>query len=413
MDVLYSKCCGLDVHKSSISACILLYGSGRVQKEQRRFGAMTDDLLELSRWLKQFDVSHVAMESSGVYWKPVWNILEEQFSLILVNAQHIKNVPGRKTDQKDAEWIAQLLQHGLLRASYVPSELIRELRDVTRMRTSLSQESSRISSRIQKVLEDANVKLASVATDALGKSGRAMIEAIIAGNDNPEELAALAVGNLRAKVPQLRMAMTGKIREHHRFLLDRLLHQLRFVEQEIQLLTNRLETMGENHPEFAESVARWDTIPGVDRIGAWTLLAEVGNNMAQFPTAEQLASWAGLCPGNNESAGKRFSGKTRQGSPWLRRMICQCAWAGARTKNSYFSAQFRRLKAKRGHKRALIAVAHSLLVIGYHLHQRRTNYNDLGGDYFDRFHSDGLKRYLIKRLEQLGHTVTLVPREAA
>src|SRR4249920_1756336 len=348
MDVLHPRCCGLDVHKSSISACILLREAGRVQKHQRRFGAMTQDLHELAEWLRQFGVTQVAMESSGVYWKPVWNILERQFTVVLANAQHIKNVPGRKTDQKDAEWIAQLLQYGLLRPSYIPSEIIRDLRDLTRMRASLSQEASRISSRIQKVLEDANVKLASVATNVLGKSGRAMLEDILSGKDDPEHLASLALGHLRVKIPQLRLALEGKIRSHHRFLLRRLLDQIQFVEHEIAVLDERLEDLGQQRPD-----------------------------MAQFPTAEHLASWAALCPGNHESAGKRLRGTTRQGSPWLRRMACQCAWAAARTKNTYLSSQFRRLAARRGKKRAIIAVAHTLIVIAYHLQKNKNNYDDL------------------------------------
>jgi transposase len=372
---------------------------------------MNLDLNELALWLKQFEVTQVAMESSGVYWKPVWNILEGQFTVVLVNAQHIKNVPGRKTDQKDAEWIAQLLQHGLLRASYVPCEMIRDLRDLTRMRVSLSQEASRLSSRVQKILEDANIKLASVATNTLGKSGRAMLEEIIAGHDDPQHLASLALGHLRAKTPQLRLALEGKIRPHHRFLLRRLLDQLQFVEHEIALLDERLEDMGRQCPELSQAVARWDTIPGIDRVAGWALLAEVGNNMAQFPTAAQLACWAALCPGNHESAGKRLRGTTSKGNPWLRRMACQCAWAAARTKNTYLSSQFRRLAARRGSKRAIIAVAHSLIVIGYHLQKNQSNYEDLGGNYFDRIHSDGLKRYLVRRLEQLGHKVSLLPIE--
>jgi transposase len=413
MDVLHPRCCGLDVHKNSISACILVQLAGQVQKHQRRFSAMTQDLQELANWLRQFEVTQLAMESSGVYWKPVWNILEGQFTVVLANAQHIKNVPGRKTDQKDAEWIAQLLQHGLLRPSYVPCEVIRDLRDLTRMRASLSQEASRISSRVQKVLEDANVKLASVATNTLGKSGRAMLEEIIAGQNDPEYLASLALGHLRAKTPQLKLALEGKIRPHHRFLLRRLLDQLRFVEHEIGLLDERLEDIGRERPELSQAVARWDTIPGIDRVAGWTLLAEVGQCMAQFPTAEQLASWAGLCPGNYESAGKRLGGTTRKGSPWLRRIACQCAWAAARTKNTYLSAQFRRLAARRGIKRAIIAVAHSLVIIGYYLQKSQRKYEDLGGDYFDRIDSDGLKRYFIRRLEKLGHKVTLVPIKVA
>jgi transposase len=281
------------------------------------------------------------------------------------------------------------------------------------MRTSLSQEASRISSRVQKVLEDANVKLASVATNTLGKSGRAMLEEIIAGQNDPEYLASLALGHLRAKAPQLRLALDGKIRPHHRFLLRRLLDQLSFVEHEIVLLDERLEEIGRERPELSQAVARWDTIPGIDRVAGWTLLAEVGNTMAQFPTAEQLASWAALCPGNHESAGKRLGGTTRKGSPWLRRMACQCAWAAARTKNTYLSAQFRRVAARCGSKRAIIAVAHSIVIIGYYLQKKQRNYEDLGGDYFDRIDSDGLKRYFVRRLEKLGHKVTLVPIKAA
>jgi transposase len=275
------------------------------------------------------------------------------------------------------------------------------------------QEASRISSRIQKVLEGANVKLASVATNVLGKSGRAMLEDIISGEDDPEHLASLALGHLRVKIPQLRLALEEKIRSHHRFLLRRLVDQIQFVEHEIALLDERLEDIGRQRPELAQAVARWDTIPGIDRVAAWALLAEIGDNMAQFPTAEHLASWAALCPGNHESAGKRLRGTTRPGSPWLCRMACQCAWAATRTKNTYLSSQFRRLAARRGKKRAIIAVAHTIIVIGYHLQKNQSNYEDLGGNYFDRIHSDGLKRYLVKRLQQLGHKVTLEPMEAA
>jgi len=307
MDVLHPRCCGLDVHKSSISACILLREAGRVLKHQRRFGAMTQDLQELAEWLRQFGVTQVAMESSGVYWKPVWNILEGQFTVVLANAQHIKNVPGRKTDQKDAEWIAQLLQYGLRRASYVPCEIIRDLRDLTRMRASLSQEASRISSRIQKVLEDANVKLASVATNVLGKSGRAMLEDIISGEDDPEHLASLALGHLRVKIPQLRLALAGRIRSHHRFLLRRLLDQVQFVEHEIALLDERLEEIAQQRPELSQAVARWDTIPGIDRVAAWALLAEIGDNMAQFPTAGTSGQLGRAMPGQSRKCRQTFA----------------------------------------------------------------------------------------------------------
>ena len=316
-------------------------------------------------------------------------------------------MPGRKTDAKDSEWIAELLQHGLLRSSYVPPEILRDLRDLTRGRATLSQEASRLASRIQKVLEDANIKLSSVASNTLGKSGRAMRDALVAGQIDPEQRADLALGHLRAKIPQLRLALEGKIREHHRFLLKRLLHQLRFIESEIDLLDQRLEGLGQQDPTLAAAVARGTTVPGVDRVAAGSLAAEIGIAMEPFPTAAHWASWAGLCPGNGESAGKRLSGQTRKGSPWLGRRACQCAWAAARTKNTYLSAQFRRLAAKRGRKRAIIAVAHSILAIAYYLQKKRCDYRDLGSGYFDRLHADGLKRYLVRRLEALGHKVTI------
>jgi len=412
MEVLYSRCCGLDVHKASVSACVLVREGTRTKKTYGRFGTMTHDLNELACWLHELGVTHVAMESTGVYWKPVWNVLEGQFHLLLVNAQHVKNVPGRKTDVKDSEWIAELLQHGLLHPSFVPETRIRDLRDLTRARASLSEEASRIVNRIQKVLEDANVKLASVATNTVGKSGQAMLDALVLGEDDAEKLAELALGHLRAKIPQLRLALEGQVRDHHRFLLERLLMQWRFLLGEIAVIDRRLEQIGGHEPELMAAVARWVTVPGIDRVAAWSLVAEIGVSMTQFPTAAHLASWAGVCPGNHESAGKRLRGTMRKGSPWLRRMACQSAWAAARTKNTYLSAQFRRLASKRGKRRAIMAVAHTILVIGYHLQKNRCHYQDLGGDYFDRLDAVGLKRYLVRRLESLGHKVLLQPQDA-
>jgi transposase len=414
MEVLYGRCCGLDVHKSSVTACVRIQEVGRKPRKMvRRFGAMTADLRALANWLIEQQVTHVAMESTGVYWKPVWNILEGQFTLVLAKAQHVKNVPGRKTDAKDSEWLAELLQHGLLAGSFVPPRLIRDLRDLTRTRASLAQESSRISSRVQKVLEDANIKLASVASDALGKSGQAMLAALIAGQGDAEQLADLARGTLRGKIPQLQRALEGLVRDHHRFLLERLLVQWRFVESETELIDKRLEQIGKQEKQIAEAVARWNTVPGVDRIAAWGLVAEMGIDMEQFPSAKHAASWGGVCPGNNESAGKRLGGKTRKGNPWLRRILGQSAWAAARTKNTYVAVQFRRLAAKRGRKRAIVAVGHTLLVVGYYLLSKKCLYQDLGPDYFDRMNAEGLKRYFVKRLESLGQKVTLEPRPSA
>jgi len=414
MEALYERCCGLDVHKASITACVLIkVDKGKVRKQMRRFSAMTTDLHALAEWLCELQVTHVAMESTGVYWKPVWNVLEDQFTLVLANAQHVKNVPGRKTDAKDSEWIAELLQHGLLAGSFVPPQLIRDLRDLTRGRASLSQESSRIANRIQKLLEDANIKLASVASNTLGKSGLAMLDAMVGGEDDPERLADLAVGVLRSKIPQLRLALEGLMREHHRFLLKRLLTQWRFLQSEILELDRRLQQLAQEVPILVEVVARWDSIPGIDQIAAWGLVAETGLDMEQFPTAAHLASWAGVCPGNCESAGKRLRGMTRKGSPWLRRILGQSAWAAARTKQTYLASQFRRLAARRGGKRAIVAVGHSLLIIGYYLQKNEVVYEDLGADYFDRLNADGLRRYLVKRLESMGHKVTLEPRQNA
>jgi len=408
MEVLYPRCCGLDVHKKSITACVLRAEvKGKAQKEKRRFGSFTQELLKMTDWLRECGVTHIAMEATGVYWKPVWNILEGQFTeVLLVNAQHIKAVPGRKTDQKDSEWIADLLQHGLLKGSFVPPRPTRELRDLTRYRVSLTQECNRIANRIQKVLEDANIKLASVATDALGASGRQMIQAIIGGQQDSTELAEMAKGLLRNKIPELKLALEGRVTDHHRFLLKEILDDLRRVEAKISTVEREIETRLE---PCQEDVDRLCTIPGVDRVTAWGLLAEIGLKMDQFPSAGHLASWAGMCPGNFESAGKRLSGKTRKGSAFLRRHLCQAAWAVSTKRDSYLSALFRRLAARRGNKRATMAVGHAILVIAFHLLKRKENYRELGANYFDRKNANALCRSLVNRLQRLGHAVTLSP----
>jgi transposase len=330
--------------------------------------------------------------------------------LLLVNAQHIKQVPGRKTDVKDCEWIARLLQHGLLRSSFVPPQPIRELRDLTRQRTQLAAEKATVANRIQKVLEDANIKVGSVAADVMGKSGRSMLEALIAGETDPEKLADLALRRLRQKIPQLRLALEGRVTEHHRFLLRLLLDQVTSLEGFIERLEARTEAA---LARFAEAVQRLTTIPGIEHYAAQTVIAEMGVDMKVFPSAGHLASWVGICSGNNESAGKQRSGQITKGNRWLRRILVQAAWAASHSKKTYLAAQYRRLVGRRGKKRTLVAVAHSLVVIIYHILERGTTYQELGADYFDRLNEDRLTRYLVKRLQSLGHEVTLKPTQGA
>ena len=411
METIYTRCAGLDVHKKTVMACVRLTDpAGRLSESVRTFGTMTAELLALSDWLAEQGVTHVAMESTGVYWKPIFNLLEGRFEVLLVNPGHMKDVPGRKTDVKDCQWIAQLLPHGLLRGSFVPPEPIRELRDLTRQRSQIVAEKAAVASRIQKVLEDANVKLAGVATDVLGVSGRAMIRALIAGQEDPEELAELARRRLRRKLPELRAALRGRVSEHHRFLLGHLMSHLDALEGLITDLNLRIAAV---MPPFAEAVDRLKTIPGVDQRTAEGLVAEIGTDMGRFPTAGQLASWAGMCPGNNESAGEHRSGRTTKGDRWLRQTLTQASWAASHTKGTYLSAQYHRLAARRGKKRAVVALGHTLLVIVYHVLKDQATYQELGADYLDRLEPERLTRQLVRRLEKLGHKVTLGPKDEA
>jgi transposase len=406
-DIVHRRCCGLDVHKDQIAACVRwAEDNGEIEQETRIFGTTTEQLRSLGDWMRGHGVQLVAMESTGVYWRPVWNVLEGDFQLKLANSQHIRNIPGKKTDKKDGAWIAKLLQHDLVPASFVPNTRIQELRELTRARARLVQEKTAVANRIQDVLENANIKLASVASDILGRSGRAMLEAIVAGESDPARLADLAKAQLRGKIPRLRLALEGRIREHHRFSLRQLMDHLEFLEGKIFVIEEELRHRSQ---PYEEAIQLWMTIPGVRWLIAVTLAAEIGVDMQQFPSAAQLASWAGVCPGNNESGGKRKSGKTRKGSVWLRRALCEAAWAASRTRNTYLSAQYRRIAAKRGQKRASLAVAHTILVIAYHLLKNRVRYHELGGDYFDRIRTAGLKRYYLKRLEQLGVSVIESP----
>jgi transposase len=411
MDVLYERVCGLDVHKLTVVACVrCLTTRGKVEQAVRTFGTTTAELLALSDWLQGAAVSHVAMESTGVFWKPIYNILEGRFKLLLVNAQHIKQVPGRKTDVADSQWIAQLLQCGLLRGSFVPPQPIRELRDLVRHRATLVQQKGSVGNRIQKVLEDANIKLASVASDVLGVSGRAMIKALLAGEQDAATLADLARRRLRRKIPELRAALTGRLRDHHRFQLQLLFCQLEFIESQIDTLSARVADIAiPLHPELK----RLRSIPGIEVRTAENLIAEIGADMGQFPTAGHLASWAGICPGNQESAGKRKSGKTPKANRGLRRALTEAAWAASHTKNTYFTAQYRRIAARRGKKRAIVAVGHTILTITYHLLRDQTSYADLGPDYFERLNADRLTRYHVRKLEALGYDVTIKPPQEA
>jgi transposase len=405
MDVVFPACCGIDVHHKSLVACIRLIGpTGQVSKHLRRFGTTTAALGELAAWLQTRGVSHVALESTGVLWKPIWNVLEATVHLLLVNPRDVEQVPGRKTDVTDAEWIAQLLQCGLLRGSFVPPRPIRELRDLTRSRTVLEQQRTAVVNRIHKVLEDANIKLGAVVTDITGVSGRAILQAIIAGQTDAGALAELARGRLRKKLVPLRDAITGYLTDHHRFLLRRLLSEVAFLEEEIATFAARLREVS---APVAEQLDLLDTAPGINRRTAENLLAEVGPDMTVFPSAKKLASWAAICPGHYESAGRQARGTIRNGNRWLRRALTQAAWAGTRKKGSYPAAQYRRLAKRRGKHRAIIAVAHSQLVAVYYILRDRVAYRDLGSEHFDRLTPAKLTQHYVRRLEHLGHRVTL------
>lgn len=412
MDIVYACCAGLDVHKETVVVTVRRrHDTGKVDQWTRTYGTMTAQLLELADWLEDEGVTHLAMESTGVYWKPIWNLLESRFEILLVNAQHIKHVPGRKTDVKDSEWIAQLLQCGLLRGSFVPETPQRELRELTRQRRQLVHSKASVSNRIQKVLEDANIKLGSVASDVLGVSGRDMLRALIAGETDPVKLAELARRKLRAKIPALRLALRGRVTEHHRFLLGLLLDELTHLEGLIERLTGRITEVLPT--PFAQAIERLVTIPGIDERAAENILAEIGVDMDVFPTAGHLASWTGMCSGQRESAGKRQSGRTRKGNQWLRTTLVQVAWAASHTKRTYLSAQYRRLAGRRGKKRALVALGHTILVIVYQVLKRQTTYAELGADYLDRLDTDRLRRTLVRRLERLGFEVAVKVKEPA
>lgn len=406
MQVKYERCCGIDVHKDTVVACVKISRpSGHVQKAIRTFATTTGRLMALAQWLTETGCTHVAMESTGVYWKPVYNLLEGAFEILVVNAAAIKKF-GDKTDVTDAEWLADLLRHGLLRGSFIPSAHQRALRDLTRYRTRLIDDRSREVNRVQKVLEDANLKLASVASDVMGVSSRAILAQLIQGQSNPAVLADLAKGRLREKRAALEQAMTGRFTAHHRFMLIQHLSHIDYLDEQIAKLD--AEIADQMRP-FQAAVDRWDQLPGINQRSGQVIVAEVGADLKPFADGAHLASWGGICPGNQESAGKRHSGRTRKGSKWLRRALVEAAHSAARTKNSYFATLYHRLAGRRGTKRALVAVGHSLLVTGYILITRQVDYQDLGANYFDELNKDAVKRRTVKRLQQLGFQVELKP----
>jgi transposase len=403
MDVVHERCCGLDVHKKTVVACLLTQGvGGRPRREVRTFSTMTCELLGLADWLQAAGCTHIAMESTGSYWKPVYNILEGSFTLLVANAQHLKAVPGRKTDVKDAEWIADLLRHGLVRGSFIPDRPGRELRELTRYRTSLIGERSAEINRVQKTLEGGNVKLAAVASNVVGVSGRAMLEALIAGVEEPGALADLARGRLRDKRLSLEAALQSRVSQHQRFLLAVQLRHIDDLDAAIAVVSEEIEA---RLRPFQEAGRRLTTIPGVGPRTAQTILSEVGADMSRFPTAAHLASWAGVCPGNHESAGKRKRGSTRKGSPWLRRVLVEAGQAAGRTKTG-LGDRYRRLAARRGAKRAAVATAHTIMVIAYHLLAGQGTYQD-PGICFDEPHQKRATQRLVRKLQALGYTVSL------
>jgi transposase len=407
MQVLYSRCCGLDVHKRSITGCCLWFNNSQQrQEEKRQFGTHTAELRRLATWLREHEVKKVVMEATGSYWRPVWNLLEmEGFELTLANPQHMKAVPGRKTDKNDARWSADLFQHGLIAPSFVPTQQMRHLRDLTRTRTKLIQDHTRVVNRIEAVLEDTNIKLSSVVSNIMGISAQAMLQALLNGERNAAELAELAQGRMRSKVPQLKEALEGNLQPHHEFVLKRLFMQSRFLQQQQRALSREIEHRLDD--EMRQAIALWDTIPGVDEDIATTMAAEMGIRTEQFADGPHLASWTAMCPGNHESAGKRKSGKTRKGNRWLRGALTQAAWAASHTKGTYLSALFRRISARRGAKRAIVAVGHSILISAFYMLQNKEPYQELGDSYLDKIKPEKTANRLLKRLAKLGYVVTV------
>lgn len=409
MEVLYPRCAGLDVHKKTVVAAIRIAERGRARIEVRRFATTTTALLTLVDWLAAEEVTHTAMEATGVYWKPVWHVLDGAFELVLANAAHIRQVPGRKSDVTDAQWIAELLAHGLIRGSFVPPAPVQELRDLTRTRKQLGRELTQHNLRIQRVLEDANIKLGSVISEVLGVSGRAILDALVAGETDPARLAAAAKGRLKCSPEELVEALRGRVTAHHRFLLGQHLQMVDSLQARIAAFDAEIER---RLAPFPPAVERLTAIPGVSAVAAQAIVAELGVDMTRFPTVEQLRSWAGLCPRLDESAGKRRSTRIRKGAPWLKAMLVQCAKAAARAKGTYLQAQYHRLKSRRGGKKAAVAVAASILTAVYYMLRDGVEYRDLGADHFTRRDKGKIAHRLIRRIKDLGYEVDIRPLAA-
>jgi transposase len=405
MDVVISRCAGLDVHQATVVAAVRVPAeTGGRQVITQTFGTMTADLLALRDWLQAYGVTHVALESTGVYWKPVYYMLEDTVTLLLINMHELKRVPGRKTDVKDSEWLAQLLECGLLKASFVPPPPIRELRDLTRYRVQQVRDHSQEVNRLCKVLEDAGLKLTTVVSDVMGKSGRAMLQALVEGTTDPVVLAELARGQLRKKLPVLQRALEGRFRPHHAFLIKQIFAKIDFLEDTLGQLTTEIDR---RLVPFEAMLTQLDTIPGVDRIGAISIVAETGGDMTRFPSAGHLCSWGAMCPGQNESAGKRRSGKTRKGNRYLRATLIQAGLGAMRKNGSALQARYHRVKRHRGHKKAVVAVGHQILEIAFYVMRDGVTYDELGADYFDRRHADKAVRRHVRQLEALGFHVTV------
>ena len=410
MEVLHSHCAGLDVHKDSVVACVRHRVDGKVTTGVKTFQTTTEALIALSDWLSAEGVTHIAMEATGVYWKPVWHILSDgEFALVLANAAHVKNVPGRKTDVNDATWLADLMAHGLIRPSFVPDEPTQQMRDLLRTRKQFTRERSRHTQRIQKTLEDANIKLDSIITDILGVSGRRMIEALIAGQTAPEALAKLADGRLHATRAELEASLRGRVTAHHRFMLRLHLNQIDALDAALACIDQEVDA---NVEPFRVAIEMLSTIPGLSSLSAEVIVSEIGIDMSRFTTEAQLIAWAGLCPKNDESAGKRRSNRIKKGAPWLKTTLVQCAWAATRKKGGYLQAQYLRLRSRRGPKKAIVAVAASILTAAYHMLKNGTLYQDLGANHFDQRAKGKHVLRLVNRLQNLGFAVHITPMAA-